>query len=303
MFPIIRARLTAINDTPINRQEELQKKRDNFAREFNLTYRNFLLDDERMKEGGELFPWKQNGERPLQVSILDDVAEMGDLQLGDILHFNIQGVEMQVQVSSIRTRTKSMLYPFFYFVFPPEYLQDAPRTFFSAVHLEQERIAVLQSRILQRYPNISFINVSQTAEKIEVLILKLTVIINFFSAFSILAGCLILVSSILATRMARIREAVYYKILGATRSFVYRVLFYENILLGTLSGITALLLAHAVSWAICRFFFKIDYTLFTGASVLLLLVTIALVLTTGLLSSVTVVTRKPAQFLREHSSQ
>ncbi|WP_035276072.1 ABC transporter permease [Desulfogranum japonicum] len=303
LFPIIRARLTAINDTPINRQKELLKKRDNFAREFNLTYRNFLLEDERIIEGGELFPLKQAGKIQLQVSVLDDVVSMGDLKLGDMLRFNIQGVELEAQVSSIRTRTKSMLHPFFYFVFPAIYLQDAPQTFFSAVTLEEKSIADIQRQILRQYPNISFINVSETARKIEVLILKLTDIINFFSAFSILAGCLILVSSILATRMARIREAVYYKIVGGTKGFVYRVLLYENCLLGLFTGIIALLLAHAISWGICTFFFDITYTFFGGVSALLLLVTITLIVATGMLSSINVVTQKPAQFLREHTSE
>ena len=54
-YPIIRARLASINGQPINREKERERKRDNLAREFNLTYRDYLLDDEQMLEGKTLF--------------------------------------------------------------------------------------------------------------------------------------------------------------------------------------------------------------------------------------------------------
>ena len=129
--------------------------------------------------------------------------------------FNVQGVPMKAEVSSIRSRTKSMLYPFFYFVFPEKNLRAAPQTFFGALKVNKSEIAQLQNTIVNRFPNISTINVGETAAELEKIMQKLSTIINFFASFSILAGALILVSSVLATRMARIKEAVYYKVLGA----------------------------------------------------------------------------------------
>ncbi len=300
LFPIIRARLSAINGTPINRDEELKKKRDNFAREFNLTYRKYLLEDEVVAEGKTLFQ-DQDSDR-LQVSILDNVVSMGDLRLGDVLLFNIQGVEVEAEVVSIRSRTKSMLYPFFYFVFPGDYLKDAPQTLFGAVTVEKENIAALQTKILQKYPNISFINVSETAEDIEVLMLKLSSIVNFFASFSILAGGLILISSILATRLARIRESVYYKVLGSTTTFVYKVFIYENGIIGLCSAVIALIIAHCGSWAICHYLFEIDYSPNFFASLMLIVATVVFVVCTGLMSSLAIVRQKPARFLREHGN-
>ena len=300
LFPIIRARLMAINDKPIQRDEELRKKRDNFAREFNLTYRKYLLEDEVIAEGESLFADTESG--TLQVSILDTVADMGDLKLGDMLLFNIQGVEVEAQVASIRTRTKSMLYPFFYFVFPGDYLKSAPQTLFGAVTVEKDNLASLQTRILRQYPNISFINVTETAKDLEVLMLKLSSIVNFFASFSIFAGGLILISSILATRLARIRESVYYKVLGSKTTFVYKVFIYESGVLGLISAVIALFIAHCGSWAICYFLFEIDYLPNIAASVFLVGITVGFVVATGLLSSVAIVRQKPARFLREHGN-
>ncbi|MEE4243100.1 MAG: FtsX-like permease family protein [Desulfopila sp.] len=302
LFPIIRARLIAINGEQIRREEELKKKSDNFAREFNLTYREYLLEDEVLSRGEELFTSNKDGGVDLQVSILDTVTEMGDIGLGDILLFNIQGVELEARVTSVRSRTKSMLYPFFYFVFPGEYLKEAPQTFFSAVQVDQEEIAGLQRRILRQYPNISFINVSKAAEDIGVLMEKLTAIVNFFASFSLLAGGLILVSSILATRLARTREAVYYKILGGKKGFVYTVFIWENGLIGLFSAAVALVLAHCGSWALCHYLFDIPYDPDFVASVLLALMTVVVVILTGFLSSLNIVGQKPARFLWENGN-
>jgi len=62
LFSVIRARLTAVNDRPVNRKQEIKKKSDNLAREFNLTYREQLLADETLVGGTSLFVKNAQGE-------------------------------------------------------------------------------------------------------------------------------------------------------------------------------------------------------------------------------------------------
>jgi putative ABC transport system permease protein len=302
-YPIVRARLLSINGKEIKRQEELRKRRDNLSREFNLTYRDTLLSDERILAGGELFrkDWQEKG--AAQVSILDTVGDMGDMGLGDLLLFNIQGVPLEARVTSVRTRTRSKLYPYFYFVFPTPVLQDAPQTFFAALHVEKDSIAPLENRIVSRFPNISVINMAETASELGVLLRRLSDIVNFFAAFSILAGGLIIVSSVLATRMERIREAVYYKILGSGSRFVISLSVYENMLLGLFSSLFGVILAQAGSWALCHFLLDIPYHPQVPGSLFLIAVTVLLVIAVGLLSSITIVRQKPALFLREQGEE
>lgn len=302
LFPIIRARLTSINGKKISRKVELKKRGDSLAREFNLTYRGKLLKDEILTKGKSLYGKEksQNEEsRLVPVSILDSVAEMGDMKIGDVLLFNIQGVPMKAEVSSIRSRTKSILYPYFYFVFPEKNLQAAPQTFFGALKVKKEEISQLENTIVNTFPNISTINVSETAAELEKIMQKLSKIIVFFASFSILAGALILVSSVLATRMARIKEAVYYKVLGADTRFVLKVFFLENLLLAMLSGGCAILVAQTGSWGLCRFLFGIDYDPSLLKCLVMLGMTVCLVVSLGLMSSVSILRQRPVRFLRE----
>ncbi|MGB3221317.1 MAG: FtsX-like permease family protein [Desulforhopalus sp.] len=300
LFPIVRARLVAINGDKVKRQEE-RKRGDNLTREFNLTYREKLLDDEIIIKGDSLFGKEPAGKDLVPVSLLDTVAEMGDMKIGDLLEFNIQGVPLSAEVVSIRSRTKSILYPFFYFVFPEEDLKAAPQTFFAALKAKKDEISQLENAIVNRFPNVSTINVSETAEELGKIMHKLSAIINFFASFSILAGALILVSSVLATRMARMKEAVYYKVLGADTFFVLKVFFLENFLLALLSGGCAVLVAQAGSWGLCHFLLNIDYDPNWLASFLMLGLTIGLVVSLGLLSSLPILRQKPIRFLREQA--
>ncbi|MGI9570297.1 MAG: ABC transporter permease, partial [Desulfobulbia bacterium] len=141
LFPVVRARLLSINNIQINQEQERQRKTDNLGREFNLTYRETLLEDEIITDGTSLFD--DSNSLPsgvVAVSVLDSIAEIGEIGLHDRLRFNLQGVEIDAQVTSIRSRTKSRLYPFFYFVFDSDTLESAPQTFFAAMHLPKNMI-------------------------------------------------------------------------------------------------------------------------------------------------------------------
>ena len=299
LFPVVRARLRAINGEKIDSEAERETRGDSLAREFNLTYRETLLSDEILVEGPSLFGTRRGEDALPPVSLLDTVVEMGGMKIGDVLEFNVQGVPLKAQVTSIRKHTGSMLFPYFYFVFPEQYLKAAPQTMFAALRVPEGEVAQLENRIVGRYPNISPINVGETAAEFGRILTKLSTVVRFFAAFSLLAGALILMSSILATRMARMEEAVYYKILGAGSSFVLRVFLLENLLLALFCGGCGLLAAQLGSWAVCRYFLEIGYRPYWPACLALLAATVGLVVILGLLSSAKILSRKPARFLRE----
>jgi len=115
------------------------------------------------------------------------------------------------------------------------------------------------------------------------------------------AGLLIILSSILATRYTRIQEAVYYKILGARSNFVVKVFTLENMVLGLVSATLALMLSQVGSWLICSKVLNISYQPFMLASILLVTATVLLVVTIGLLPSIAILRKKPVVFLREQT--
>jgi putative ABC transport system permease protein len=297
-YPIIRARITAVNDQKIDRNQERRKRRDNFSRVFNLTYRSHLLKDEAMLEGKQLF---RDDWQDIQVSILDTVVEMRPMKIGDTIDFKIQGVPLKARISSIRTRKNESFAPFFYFVFQEAILNQAPQTLFAALRIAPQKLESLQTRIANQFPNISTIDMSRTISVFAGLMSRLSRIIRTFSLFSIVAGILILVSAVFATRAERITECVYYKILGADKLFVQKVFALENLLLGGLSSLLALIMAQAGSYWVCRIKLDIDYQPFFAASTAMIAATLLLVLVVGMTASWSIMEQKPVRYLREQA--
>jgi putative ABC transport system permease protein len=297
-YPIITARILNINGSAIDKHKERQRQGDNLAREFRLTYRHHLLQDEAMLYGDTLFrdDWDE-----VQVSVLDTVTEMQPMQIGDTITFKIQGVPLTARVSSIRTRTQNSIRPFFYFVFPETVLRQAPQNIFTAVHIEKSRIPQLQTTMVNAFPNVSVIDVTQSIATFAEVLRKLSAVVRFFTFFSVIAGLLIVISAIFATRLARIREAVYFKILGATGKFIMEILTVEHLVIGGMSALLALILSQLASWIVITAIFDIPYRFDIIASVLMGVGTMLLVTLVGLLASHSIVRHKPASFLREHA--
>jgi putative ABC transport system permease protein len=295
-YPIVRARVTALNGQPINRQKEQKKRQDNLGRMFNLTYRSHLLIDEKIIAGDSLFrkDWTET-----QVSILDTVVRMKEMKMGDTLTFKIQGIPLKARIASIRSRDRESFSPFFYFVFQNKTLSEAPQTLFAAIRATQNQVGRLQNKIVTKFPNVSVIDISATLRTFARLMRQLSKIINFFSILSIISGILILVSAVFATRSERILESVYYKILGAPRSFVLKVLTLENLAIGLLSSVMALIMAQIATWMICRYILDISYRAFILSCIGIIFITVLLVIFIGFTASWSILTKKPVTYLRE----
>jgi len=299
-YPIIRAKILSINGEKVERRQERRRRGDNLARTFNLTYRNYLLEDEVIIKGQGLY---RQGWGDLQVSVMDTVAELRQMKIGDRITFKIQGVALEARIASIRSRSRESIGPFFYFVFPENALREAPHTIFAAVRIAKPQIAAMQTKIVENFPNVSVIDTTELLTIFTAMVRKLSLIIRFFAAFSIVAGMLIILASILATRYARIQEAAYYKILGARSTFVLKVFTLESLFLGLISATQALMISQVGSWLIGLKVLHIFYHPFILDSALLVAATILLVVTVGLLPSVSILRQKPVVFLRQQTPE
>ena len=301
-YPIVRARITAINGKPIDVEKELERRGDNLAREFNLTYRDHLLPGESLARGSGLFASGADNDK-VSVSLLDVFADDNGIRMGDAIDFNIQGVPLAARVSSIRTQPKRLMQPFFYFVLPERVLKDAPQTTFAALRVDASQISPLQSRMVSLFPNVSVIDATQIAETMERIMRRFSDVARFFAFFSFGAGILIIVGSVLATRAARMRQAVYYKVLGARSAFVMQVFALENIALGLCGAIPALAVAQAATFAIARMALDIPYTPCWGASFFMVAAAICAIAGVGLVASIPVLRQRPIVFLREETEE
>jgi putative ABC transport system permease protein len=284
-----------VNGVAIDREKEHEKPRDNFGRDFYLTYRETLLADEELTRGSALF---DPGIAGPQVSLLEEVLEMAALKIGDRITFRVQGVPLDAVVSSIRRRTDASPRPFFYFVFQTAVLGKAPQTVFAAARVPKGETIPAQNRVAAAFPNVSVVDVGAAAAQAATLVGRISGIIRFFTLLGIVAGLLITASSVLATRRARLLEAVHYRILGARSRFVLQVFALEGALVGLASGLLALAFAQAITWGIATWRLNLRWHPFWASSVAVVALTTLITVGVGLAASLPVLRRRPADFLR-----
>jgi putative ABC transport system permease protein len=268
--------------------------------QYTLTYRDRLQPGESIVAGPGLFDPRDPGP---QVSVLKETVDARGLRLGDTLTFNVQGVPVEATVRSVRAQDSENVQPFFSFVLQPQVLADAPQTLFTGLTVPQSEIADLQNRMVAQFPNITVIDATATIATFATVVDRITRVVRFFAAFSILAGLLIVVSSVYATRLARVQEAVYYKVLGATSRFVLRVFALENVFLGLISGLLALLMAQIAAWLIMKYLFELGYQPFPLPSVLLVVLTVLAVTAVGMGASISILRSRPILFLRQQGEE
>ena len=294
-FPVVVAQVAAVNGVAVDREKEHRKPRDNFGRDFYLTYRETLLADEELTRGPALF---DPGIAGPQVSLLEEVLEMAALKIGDRITFRVQGVPLEAVVSSIRRRTDASPRPFFYFVFQTAVLGNAPQTVFAAARVPKGETLPAQNRVAAAFPNVSVVDVGAAAAQAATLVGRISSIIRFFTLLGIVAGLLITASSVLATRRARLLEAVHYRILGARSRFVLQVFALEGALVGLASGLLALVFAQAITWGIATWRLNLRWHPFWASSVAVVALTTLITVGVGLAASLPVLRRRPADYLR-----
>ncbi|MCA9460420.1 MAG: hypothetical protein KC550_07780, partial [Nanoarchaeota archaeon] len=302
-YPVIRGSLLSINGVDVKKAEENKGRGgDSLLRPFSLTYGD-LLETEKILETtnkGKIFEDNWDNDEIVQMSILDDVAEMMNVKLGDKVVFLIQGVEIEAQIVSIRTRTQEGINAFFYFTFEEEVLKDAPQTVFTITRVESQSIPLLQNEIVKAFPSVTVINGESTAKTVGEIIGQLSKVVSFFTLFSLGAGILILLSSIVSTNIQRTQEAVFYKLVGASKSFITKVFLFEYLIIGILSSILALLLSSLATFAITTYFLEIDFIFISSKALIYSLSTIIVIGIIGYFSSLNVIRRKPIEYIREN---
>ena len=82
---------------------------------------------------------------------------------------------------------------------------------------QPKAVGRLQKVLYERYPTVTVVNVADVLEIVQDVVDQVALVTRFVSAFAILAGAVILASSVAGTRFRRVREVAILKTVGATR--------------------------------------------------------------------------------------
>ena len=302
-IPIVTMRVHSIKGRPVNEIRADSSSTINewmLNHEFRVTYRDSLIGSEAVVSGQWIEQETYDGLSPVSISIAESIARDGQLEVGDSLTFNVQGVLMKTRVASIRAVDWGRMQLNFSIVFPEGILEDAPQFNVLSTHTRDEASsAKLQSELIRKFPNISIIDFRQVLVLIENVLGKISWVINFMAIFSIFTGIIVLIGAVRTSKYQRIRENVLLRTLGATSKQILKITAFEYLylgLLGSLSGILlSLLSSQLLAWYVFDLVFKpslFPFTiLFPGITLLVLFI--------GLMNSRSVLKSPPLQVLRK----
>ena len=299
-IPIVTMRVHSIQGTPINdirADSTSQISRWVLQHEFRVTYRDSLVDAESIKEGQWIPHRGQLAAVPISVS--ENFAQDAKVTIGDELSFNVQGVVLNTVVQSIRSIDWSRMQMNFSIVFPKGVLEDAPQFRVITTKVEDDKTsASIQQELVEKYPNLSIIDLRQVITVVEGLLDKISLLINFMALFSIITGLIVLLGAVRNSKFQRIKESVLLRTLGARSNQILKILALEYFFLGALGALSGILLSLISSQLLAWLVFDTAFVPSVFPFLVLGPGIIILVMIIGLVNSRSVIKSPPLQVLR-----
>ncbi len=300
LIPLIRSKFYGIDGHLAKNWPYKNKRKE----EWFIT-RNFVTT---IMEGGTLPKdnvitqgswWQKNDASIPQVSIEEDAAERLGAKIGSQLTMDIQGIKITAPVTSIRKVNWRNMRTNFYMIFSTGALEDAPITYVATVNVPASKELELQHAVVNALPNITALSTRDIVNTIEGVVNKLKALVDFMSAFTIIAGLIILSGSIASTKYRRLKESAVLKILGAKRNKIAEILGVEYATVGVLASIIGVGLSSGLSWAVMKYLVKAPWHPRLDVMLWTLALSIFLTTFTGIISSVDVLKNKPLKTLRQ----
>lgn len=263
--PMVRARLEKVNGDPFRRMEggdaslEERNRRDFRNRGFNLSYRDTLSEAEQLVAGTFWTGPVKEGDLP-EVSMEDRFAERLGLKLGDRLGFDVQGVEVEGKVTSLRKVRWASFQPNFFVLFQPGALEDAPKSFLGTVAgVSAQSAEDLQNRVTEAFPNVTVLNLKEAIAKMVETLEKLEWLVGFLSGFALLIGLAILWLVVDALVSENQRTILLLRTLGEPRARLARMFLIHYAGFCLAAGMTGYLLSLAAVWVINAVVWKVPW--------------------------------------------
>lgn len=295
LAPMIRAKLTKVNDKNFEKIKENsvfetreREREERFRnRGMNLTIRDRLSYSETIVDGDN-YVGEYNNEGLPPISLEKKFAERLDLNLLDKLTFEVQGVEVQAIVKSIRTIKWTSFEPNFFIQFPKGVLELAPKTYIATVpSLNENILESFQSELFEVVPNASVINVKRLVNRIANLVKKMIMALKFITLLAIVSGLLIIFSISQNQVKQKTKDVILLKWLGFTQNKILKLFVFEFTFISIVSSLLALFLAQILIMVIGKFVFQ---AFWVGKSILPFLIILVISSVTSIL--VTLIVKK-----------
>jgi putative ABC transport system permease protein len=290
----VAVRLTSVNGVPVEKMG-LQEWGRRFLRTRSVTTAPARPREAEILSGA----WWDGRPAMPQVCASEEAARILHLKAGMPLEWIAWGRTLHSNLACIERTDSVRMTARFEFIFSPGSLDGFPAIYYGSVRVKPRDVAAMQRAVYEKMPTITVINMADVLEIVQQVVDQIALVVRFVSAFTIVAGAIILASSVAGTRFGRVREVVILKTLGATRRRVAGIFSMEFLVLGAAAGLLGSALATGFTAVVVKRLLKADFHFDPAADLCAVALTALVAVAAGWLASYRILGQKPLEVLRD----
>src|ERR1019366_7816412 len=185
------ARITAINGEQIENLP-LRDFNRRFLRTRTVTAMDAMPPDTVILSGA----WWRQGDRNPQICVSEEAAKILNLKAGAVVDWNIWNRTLRTRVACIERTESIRMSGRFEFLFNQGQLENLPAVYYGSARVRPSDVAALQRVVYLRFPTVTVVNVADVMQIVEDVVQRIASVIRFLSGFTILAGAVMVASSV-----------------------------------------------------------------------------------------------------------
>jgi putative ABC transport system permease protein len=289
----VAARITAVDGVPVDKLP-LREWGRRFLRTRAVTSIAVRPPETEIVAGA----WWPSGAAAPMVCLTEEAARILNVRPGATIEWNIWNRTVRTGVACIQRTESIRMAARFEFIFNPGQLESFPAIYYGSARVRAANVPALQRALFERFPTVTVINVADVMAIVEEVVARINLVIRFISAFTILAGAVMVASSIAGTRFRRLREVVILKTIGGTRRRIAGIFSMEFVLLGASAGLMGTLLANAFAALILKQLLDVEFRFDPVAAAAALLLAALVAVVAGWVASFRILGQRPLEVLR-----
>lgn len=292
--PLVAVRLESIDGRPV-KDLNLQHFERRYQSTRLVTFAERPPEDLLARQGKW---WKPGDARP-QVAVVEEMAATLKLKPGMKLKWSSIGREFETPVAAVFRQRAVRTGPQMEVLFNPVALKGLPVQYLGLVRLTGKQIGMFQKKVYEAYPTVTVINTADVMILVQQVVDQVSLVVRFIAAFAILAGAIILASTVAGTRFRRVRETAVLKTLGAKRFTLAGIFSVEFLIVGLVAGAMGSALATAFTRVLMTKLLDAEFHVEWAPVVLTTAMTALLAVAAGWLASLKILSQKPLEVLRD----
>ncbi|HTI86822.1 MAG TPA: FtsX-like permease family protein [Alphaproteobacteria bacterium] len=270
--PMVRGRIVAVNDTPIERVNIAPGARWVADGDRGLTVAPMPPTGTHIV-AGEWWPSDYSG--PPLISFDARAAQGFGVGVGDTLTLNILGREITGRIANLRAIDWTSFGVNFAMMLSPGALDGAPMSDIAAVYTTPDAEDAVADAVADKLPAVTAIRVREVLDSAISLLTRIAGATETVAAAAVAAGLLVLIGALAAARRAQLYETAVLRAVGASRATIIGIAAIEHAIIGLVAVIAAAILGTVAAWAAVRYAIGMEWSFAPLPALIAILATMA----------------------------